>query len=206
MAADPDHKSVSNETVARIVAEVVGSMRGDVSSADFAMYQELLALAEYIRGAKQEIAALKRDDLQNQHFRTAADELDAIVAATEDATNNIMEAAELVETTAETLEGDSADQLGEAVTKIYEACSFQDITGQRIGKVVNALKHIETKIADLITAFGEEGAHADGAQAAPAAPARSDDARPDAHLLNGPQLTHTAKSQDEIDALFDSLG
>ena len=35
------------------------------------------------------------------------------------------------------------------VTRIYEACSFQDITGQRIGKVVTALKAIEGRVQQV---------------------------------------------------------
>ncbi len=42
------------------------------------------------------------------------------------------------------------------MTQVYEACNFQDITGQRITKVVNTLKHIEEKVEALVSAFGDE--------------------------------------------------
>ena len=35
----------------------------------------------------------------------------------------------------------------EKMMVIFEACSFQDITGQRIAKVVETLEHIEQRVA-----------------------------------------------------------
>jgi chemotaxis protein CheZ len=84
----------------------------------------------------------------------------------------------------------SAAALTGAVTQIYEASSFQDITGQRITKVVRALQSMETKLQALAGAFGR-------ADFTPAAPVEGD-----AALLNGPQLAQSASSQDDIDALF----
>ena len=81
-----------------------------------------------------------------------------------------------------------------AVTNIYEASAFQDITGQRIGKIVCALQSLEEKLASLTSAFGplEEGLAEQAAEG-------------DAALLNGPQLEKNASNQTDIDALFDSL-
>jgi chemotaxis protein CheZ len=83
----------------------------------------------------------------------------------------------------------------DAVTNIYEASAFQDITGQRITKIVRALQSLEEKLTSLASAFGplDEAV-------APKAPAG------DAALLNGPQRETTAASQTDIDALFASLG
>ncbi len=50
--------------------------------------------------------------------------------------------------------GDKPPGLQDATTRIYEACSFQDITGQRITKVVATLKTIERKVAHIIGTFG----------------------------------------------------
>jgi chemotaxis protein CheZ len=83
------------------------------------------------------------------------------------------------------------------VTKIYEACSFQDITGQRITKVVTTLKTIEAKIAQIIDRFGVKRAPAD-AEPAVAAPGTG--------LLNGPQLPSNAMDQSDIDKLLASFG
>ena len=83
----------------------------------------------------------------------------------------------------------------DATTRIYEACSFQDITGQRITKVVNTLKTIEAKVGQIVFMFGDAGG--EGAAAA----GRSDEAA----LLNGPQLPAAAMDQSDIDKLLASF-
>jgi len=95
-----------------------------------------------------------------------------------------------------------AEKVTEAVTQVFEACNFQDITGQRITKVVKALKHIEQKVEALVAAFGDEiqkyrTLHPDHRQA--------EDETSDAALLNGPQMPDDAAKQAEIDALLASF-
>ena len=90
-------------------------------------------------------------------------------------------------------------RLGTIVVKVYEACSFQDITGQRITKVVKALHHIEGRIDALLAVFGAEHlASGEPAQDAPPTDVA-------ASLLNGPQLPESANSQADIDALMASF-
>ena len=101
-----------------------------------------------------EIAALKVDDIRDRDIPFATDELDAIVEHTAGATNAILESCELLDEVAAAVSGEAAARLQDAVTKIYEACSFQDITGQRITKVVTTLKAIEEKVAQIIMTFG----------------------------------------------------
>ncbi|HEY4635504.1 MAG TPA: protein phosphatase CheZ, partial [Rhodospirillales bacterium] len=113
----------------------------------------------------------------------------------------ILDAAEKIEAIANSLEVDPAIKLAEEVTRIYEACNFQDITGQRIGKIVTALKNIEARIESLTAALG-------GAAAVPSssgAPKTPKTAKSDGDLLCGPQLPANAKNQDEIDALLKSF-
>jgi chemotaxis protein CheZ len=87
------------------------------------------------------------------------------------------------------------------VTRIYEACNFQDITGQRISKVVATLKTIETRLVSLAAAVG----HGEGA-AKSGKPAPQDGSKgSDAGLLNGPQLPQNATKQDEVDALLNDV-
>ncbi len=194
------------EDVAEIVRGVLSTMQGDLSAANFKLFHEVEDLADHIRAAKDEIAAVLPDDIRHEHIPRATDELDAIVSATEDATNSIMEAAERIEGVAESLSEAEAETIGEAVTGIYEACTFQDITGQRIAKVVTTLKYIEQRIEVLVRAFGADYGQAEGEQRETAAGAE-DSAVPvqENDLLNGPQLPTAATKQEEIDALFDSL-
>ena len=82
---------------------------------------------------------------------------------------------------------------------IFEACNFQDLTGQRINKVMGTMKFIEQHINEMMEIWG--GVDAIKAHAPPIIDAREGDAR----LLNGPKtdgdIGHA--SQDDIDALFD---
>ena len=131
-----------------------------------------------------------------EHLPTANDELDAVVQATEQATNEIFEAVEAIEGLAERMDDEVSNQVGEAVTKIYEACGFQDITGQRITKVVNALRMIEDKVHVLMEAFGAEIRKLPREKPAPK------EASDTAGLMNGPQMPDAAMSQDDIDAIL----
>ena len=93
--------------------------------------------------------------------------------------------------------------LGDHVIAIYQACSFQDITGQRINKVVKTLKQIESKVDQLLSAFGDEVAQQRTKATNEAAAAQeSAKAAREEHLLNAPQLPTEAVSQADIDALF----
>jgi chemotaxis protein CheZ len=153
-------------------------------------------LSVYVQSTKKDIADLRSTEGSGNSFSTAAVELEEIVAEASKATHDIMNAAESVEQVCATLDKAAAAKLNDAVTRIYEACAFQDITGQRISKVVNAMQSIETKVVGLARACG-------GAVETQAIEARA--AKADSKLLNGPQLAVNAKSQDEIDKLFDSM-
>jgi chemotaxis protein CheZ len=147
-------------------------------------------LSDHIRATRAEIGAIRGNASGDQLFGSTADELEEIVTETARAANRIMDAAETIEGVASKVDPASATALTDAVTQIYEASSFQDITGQRITKVVRALQSMESKLQSLAGAFGR-------ADFTPAAPALGD-----AALLNGPQLSQSASSQDDIDALF----
>lgn len=188
-----DGEYVPVERIADVVIDLLGRLE---PQRDLKLYQELDSLAGYIRDIKAEVAALSPGEVQAHYLPTATDELDAIVEATETAANAILAAAETIEDVAATAEPAVADKLTEVTTSIYEACSFQDITGQRIGKIVKALKVVQERVDGLVAAFATVP-H----EAAP----RRDEATGDAALLNGPQLgLDPASRQSEIDALFSS--
>ncbi|KAA5606689.1 protein phosphatase CheZ [Roseospira marina] len=167
---------------------------------------ELRELFDRIQTIRQEIASIRRPGEQRDRFATMSDELDAIVDATETATNTIMENAEAIDDrvrTARTSVEDPAltealDAIPNHIGSIFEACSFQDITGQRITKVVKTLQYIEQRVNALIHIWGESElsdvkTHAD------------DEDRPDgdeSHLLNGPQLAGHGVSQSDVDAIL----
>lgn len=199
-AHDALQKPLSPEDVAGIVKHVVHSLGDMVSAADAKFYTELEELARYIRQAKHDIAAIKPKDISTNYIPHATDELDAVVGATEEATNKIMDVCDEVSSIAETCATEVKDKLVACTTKVYEACNFQDITGQRITKVVEALKHIDSRIEALVKAMGEE-IHRGGDNAAHTLK-HVHAADPDKGLLNGPQLQGNGINQDEIDKLM----
>ena len=164
---------------------------------------EIRALALAIEHTKSEIAALRPSDSKDDRLVAVANELDAIVAATENATDTILEGAEKIDGLAQQLQaqaGDSfvgvvAEDLREVVVSIFEACNFQDITGQRISKVVRTLQFVEERVNRMIEIWGQ-----DTFQDLAAPPeVKSDDEKA---LLNGPALENQGVSQADIDKLF----
>jgi chemotaxis protein CheZ len=192
--------------VAEVVCAVLVTMRGDLSGRETSLLAEVEELGQTIAAAKAEIAALQVDDINASHIPSATDELDAIVAHTATATERILETCETLDSVAETLgrggasdaAAEAARKLQEATTQIDEACSFQDITGQRITKVVATLKTIEAKIDHMVATFGDSRPHP---TPTPTARIMADEA----HLLNGPQLPALAMDQSDIDKLLASF-
>jgi chemotaxis protein CheZ len=187
--------AVDTVEVAGVVEAIVESLSGDMSVADLKLYRELELLARYIQRAKREIAELQPRDIRERHIPMATDELDAVVEATAEATGAILDEAEFVQKLAYSMAPEAGKATIESMTRIYEACNFQDITGQRIAKVVKTLKYIEAKIDALLAAFDESG----GGQKVEAPP------KPKEELVSGPQLPEKANTQAEIDAILASL-
>jgi chemotaxis protein CheZ len=193
--------------VAAVVREMMLSLQGDLSTDDLRLYHEIKGLSDAIHKMRQDIAGLNPAALTSADIPNAADELEAVVQATEEATGKILDAAERVGQVAEALAGTpAADTLTDAVTMIFEASNFQDITGQRITKVVKTLQVIEHKVAAMLGVFGGSSVAAGGDPAiVPVTAGARISADDPQSLLNGPQLPGSAASQDDIDALFDSL-
>lgn len=169
---------------------------------------EIARMVRSLATAKREIAEIKHPMAEPDDDRMvrAASELDAIVAATERATNSIIDSAEAITTHCDTLltEVGDADAVSPRLhdisfqaAQIFESCNFQDITGQRITKVVKTLEFIEDRIRAIVEEWGRE-AFLD-------LPLPQDDESVDeeSKLLNGPQLENQGLSQDDIDSLFD---
>lgn len=186
--------------VADIAQAVLGAVPNDLLVREVSLLREIEALAGVIAAAKAEIEALRVDDINASHIPSATDELDAIVAHTALATGVILETCEALDQVAAGAGEPCAGQIQEATTRIYEACGFQDITGQRITKVVQTLKRIEAKVAQIISTFAPAtlARRRPPAAMAPAAAGGAD-------LLNGPQMPRLAMAQSEIDRLLAEL-
>ena len=167
---------------------------------------EIAQMVRMIGRAKLEIASIKHPMAEeDDRMKLAAGELDAIVVATEASTQDILAASERMETLVRTITGLHPDneemaalgeQMADEIIKIFEACNFQDITGQRINKVIKTIQFIEEKILAMIDIWG--------AEAFMDLPVASDPSA-DGHdtLMSGPQLENQGITQDEINALFD---
>ncbi len=168
--------------------------------------QELGALFRYMQRVRQEIAAIDRPVDQDHGFESMGDQMDAIVEATEAATNTIMEAMESTEETNKRLREritDPAqlmllDQITTNANKVFEACAFQDITGQRVNKVARSITYVEQRVNALIALFGEDQIAEVKVVVTPGQEKSADEA-----LVSGPQVDGQGLSQDDIDKLFD---
>lgn len=189
---------ISIDEVGGVVASIMDTLQGDMSSLDLRVYRELDGLVKYINSTKAEIAAVRTEDIRNKHLPDATDQLDAIVRHTEEATGIILDAAEIIDAEAGKLK---CQAINDQVMLIFEACGFQDITGQRISKIVSALKHIEERIEKITTIFGSQ---LQGIEL-PQDDAESDDRDQDEKLLSGPSLPANANDQEKIDALLASF-
>jgi len=189
----------ATDAITEALREVMETVVGKVSATEAALLGEVEALGRTIAAAKAEISALHVDDITASHIPFATDELDAIVAHTASATEANLEACESLDGATGQVGPEPAATLLNATTRIYEACSFQDITGQRITKVVGALKEIESKVAAITVRFGcQWHLHPDWHTDGPPVPA-------DETLLNGPQHPTVAMGQSDIDKLLASF-
>lgn len=195
----PRERPYTRKEVVDILTTAVGRIHGDANTG---LRQQLSDLAAYVDTLRHELAQLRSIEINATHIPTATDELDAVVVETAAATTTIMDACDRLQSHAAGAPSAISDAINAEVTAIFEACSFQDITGQRITKVIRALKNIEQKTVDILAALGHVGGDMP-TQPAPAAPAPAPAA--DTGLLNGPQLAGKAISQEEIDRLLASF-
>ncbi|MCW9034784.1 MAG: protein phosphatase CheZ [Alphaproteobacteria bacterium] len=169
-----------------------------------ALSKELDGLFKYLKRVREEIAAVYKPQDEEHQIDKMGDQLDAITDATAEATNTIMEVAESNQDQVDVLrkEDTTEEERTAALQKIednsmaiFEACSFQDITGQRVTKILKSVKFVDERINSLVDVWGKEEVDkvdVDGLNKTE-----------DEQLLNGPQLKKDAFDQNDIDALFD---
>ena len=159
---------------------------------------------EKITSTREEIQSISRmaKEREVSGFEGVGDELEAIVVHTQKATEGILDAVD-------SIEGDLRDSgLREQFPDVYDnimhqcgeittLCSFQDITGQRVQKVVDIVQMIDQQIGAIERNF------ADPVRRETQEPTARDKER-EAGLLTGPALPEKGISQDAIDAFFDN--
>lgn len=192
---DDGNRIEKKERIAKIISSVIGKVEkaGEISRE--AIYHELKDLQQIIDESRREISSVRANEINDKDIPDATDELDAVVESTAQATGNIMDSCDVISEIAMKVGGEDGDRIMEQVTGIYEACSFQDITGQRITKVVKTLKSIETTIKKLTSVMEEK---------LPGIADHEHDPEMtfEQSLLNGPQMPTDAISQEDIDKLL----
>jgi chemotaxis protein CheZ len=165
---------------------------------DSAIRRELKDIVDYIRSLRREIGALQANDLRHKRIPAAGQELAAIVKATEQASNTIMECAEAA------MAADPSDPaayrafVADRMTVVFEACGFQDITGQRVAKVVETLEHIEARVSRFAEATGAKDAYGPTSDKEALAAERKLRL-----FIHGPLLDGEGVGQDEIDEIIE---
>jgi len=168
--------------------------------------QELDIVYQSISRTKEELAALHLTHFDGNETARVTRELGAVVGGTEEAAQQILTAAEHIDSAMTTLTGaikegheERLQDIQNRVMQIFEACAFQDLTGQRIGKVLATLRFIEAHILRMMEIWG-------GLEAlkefTPKAKAEHDE---QVKLIHGPKLADEPGhvSQSDVDAMFE---
>lgn len=183
------------DQVVGIINSMLGKIQKPQEVSHEALGRELTELKSIIENLRSQLHATQAADIGNTHIPAATDELDAVVGTTEQATQSIMDSCEKV---LEIMKGEKPEtfqQVEACVVKIFEACTFQDITGQRIKKVVTCLKQIEAKTSSVLKVLEGELGEIQGK-------AGDNSSSTVVSLLNGPSLPQNAVTQDDIDKLL----
>jgi chemotaxis regulatin CheY-phosphate phosphatase CheZ len=188
----------SNDTdrVMSAIEQLKGSLAETITASSMdVLRRELETMAASIAQTRKEIASIKPEGPGNNRIVTATEELDHVVKSTEKA------AAERVLAIAQEckdkgIEEPLCNELEELGTNLLMACSFQDLTGQRMTKVVNTLRYLETRVNAMIEIWGIT------AQDAEKIVQQHIESKPDGHLLNGPAKEGEGVAQDDIDRLL----
>lgn len=153
---------------------------------------ELATIRDAIARSERELAALRR----GVPAPRLQQELGAAISGMDEATQKILHATEAIDESARALHASLqndynrglAQEVLEQAVRIYEACNFQDLAGQRINKAISALKQVEQQLDRLSDIWGKV------------------DHAPAANLINGPKLDEDTghANQIDIDRMFAS--
>ena len=179
--------------------------RAQAQIAEAAAYKyELRLIHTAVEGARAEMERFAEETQSCEHTARANRELAAIASGVERATQSILQAAEEIDQTANTLaaslknvqDQDLAHDIRDRVVGIFEACNFHDLTSQRVGRVMETLKFVEQHVARLIAIWHRVES---------SAPVETDEgATDDQRFLNGPRLPDDRGhcDQADIDTMF----
>ena len=157
--------TVIQQAVATTIREEMGGLRAFVDRRIAELSAEINATVQLVDYSEINLSgqlASIREQITNViavpslATRNSGLELEAVVQATEAAANRIMEAAEAISdwvrdggTDPASINPAAIDMVNEKVNAIFEACSFQDVTGQRIRRAIQHLQQVETMLTAI---------------------------------------------------------
>lgn len=191
----PDLAEIMHELSA-LRAALANAPSPPAAKAGKVLQDEIDRLAAELRSVRDAVAGTKPvgGNVSPTHLAPATQiisELEAATCGSEQAAQKILAAAEDIDQAANNLsaalksdiERGLAQDIRDRVIQIFEACNYQDLTSQRVAKVITALGRIERQIARALNE-----------------PVRAEIAPP----AHGPRLPHDRGhvSQDDVDAMF----
>ncbi len=198
-----NNNQISADEVTKIASIVKETIDGSSPTEDIQIKEEIRYLLSFVDQAKEEISSLRPKEYSTNKLPAACGELDAIVSGTEEAAGKVMDCADELSEVSEKCNDEVKQQLGDISVKLFEASSFQDITGQRVTKVVTTLVHLEERLSALADAMGDNDV--DEVVSDDDNVDKDYDAMANEEFTHGPQLDGEAKDQAAIDALLDDF-
>jgi chemotaxis protein CheZ len=172
---------------------------------DKKLKHEISSLVQHVDNLRQEIAIVAQGrHVDSSSFQNMSSQLDAIVDSTEQASNIIMEASEKILDVSGQLSSKLSDaelknlqdKISAGAIETMEACSFQDIVGQRTTKVLGSLKFVEERVESMLRVCG-----LDQMMKLISLLPEQDETEHEIEM-SGPALAGEGLSQDEIDAML----
>jgi chemotaxis protein CheZ len=204
-------RQLSAAEVAEIIESVVTTLHGSFvqpaeiggqsASSDTAAVKALSADAN--ANAAEALTALNDFDKNGPAFANLSEEIDKIRAVTQDAADAILAVTEDIENLADEDDGAMQAAVFDVTNAIFEACNFQDITGQRLTRVEEMLRHIELSVTRAMAVLGDSDAIERTGELSDVV--EQQDSRKEEHILHGPQDAGIANSQEEIDKILASF-
>jgi chemotaxis protein CheZ len=144
--ATEDQFRVLHRLIDRRMAELSAEVHGAVQLLDFSEAN----LSGQIARVHEQIASVVA--APSQEARNSGLELEAIIQVTETAANRIMEAAEAIDgwVRGGATDRDGLAAVNEKINAIFEACSFQDLTSQRVRRAIEHLERVEAMLGGML--------------------------------------------------------
>lgn len=166
------------------------------------LYNEFISIESDLEHLFSDIDKLKPYKMVKKDIPSASSELAEVIKQTEQATNTILDSLEQIQMISGSMEDkETAQMIDSLCLGMMESCNFQDLSGQRIKKVITIFANIEKFINSSLKHLN--------------IPKNEDDLREEnlftefekkkgRHLLNGPQTQAEAPDQKAIDDIFNS--